>query len=231
MPALPLPHSTSQLCPKYPRSQGQASPVATPSLSILLFPIRFLKLLGNRLGSTYINSRPTHPQRHHDRQRSRDDAQYKHSLDSRYDCLEHPLLHFWIQCAEKGASGPSDGSLHIRPRDTGEQVRDGVLGEIEKYGICHAKRDGDAGDLRARDETDGQSDFFGRHEPLRNGKGRANKEAHPQPAENERGIYVGGAAGAGDEEEHGVAGDDEEAPGEEPWEVVLEFLHQHAVDH
>ena len=62
-------------------------------------------------------------------------------------------------------------------------------------------------------------------------KGALTKRPVPQPAENERGVYVGGAAGEGEEEEHGVAGDDEEAAGEEPWEIVLEALHERAVDH
>ncbi len=32
-------------------------------------------------------------------------------------------------------------------------------------------------------------------------------------------------------EEHGIAGDDEEATDQEPWEVVLELFHQGAIEH
>lgn len=191
-------------------------------------PVHFRLL--NRLWSLQVDSRPAHRQRQHDRHRSRGDAQDEHPLDRHDDGLEHPLLHRRIQRPQKRAPDPRDRGLHVRLGDARDQGGDGVLREVEEDAVGDGEGDGDAGDLRARDEADGQGDFLGRDEPLGDGEGRVDEEAGAQPAEDERGVDVGRADGEGDVEEHGVADDDEEAPGEEPGEVVLEFFHEGAVE-
>ena len=179
----------------------------------LLLPIRFLNRPRNPLGPTQLDSRPTHPQRQHNHHHPRGDPQHKDPLNRHHSSLEHPPLHSRIQRPQKRASGPRNRSLHVRFRHPGKQVRDGVLCEIEKNGVGHGERDGDSGYLGARDKADGQGDFLGWDEPLRDRKGRVDEEAGAQPAKDERGVDVGGTGGEGDVEEHDIADDDEEAAG------------------
>ena len=177
-----------------------------------------------------INSRPTHPQRQNNGQNSRRDTQNENFLDSPHNRTQNLCLVIYVQRPQEGASDPRYCGLHVRPRDTREESCDGILSEIEEDGVGHGEGDGHAGDLGAGDEADRESDFLGRDEPLRDGKGRVDEEASSETAEDERGVDVCGAGGEGDVEKHGVGNDEEEAADEEPGEVVFEFFHEGAVE-
>ena len=200
-------------------------------MHLLLSKIRLLHRLGHPLRPPQRNGHPTHPQRQHDRQRPGRDPQHKHPLHRHHNRPQHSPLQTRVQGPQERAPDPRDGRLDVRPGDAGQQGRDAVFGQVEEDGVGDGEGDGDAGDLGAGDEADGEGDFLGRDEPLRDGEGGVDEGPRAQPAEGERGVDVGGPRGQGDVEEHGVADNDEEAAGQEPREVVPEFLHQGPVEH
>ena len=112
----------------------------------------------------------------------------------------------------------------------GQDAGDLVRCFVEEDAVGDGQREGDAGDLAAADEGDGERDRARVHFGLGNGEGGLHEEA---AAEADQGAVAVDGARAGvhaDEAKQSAAGDGEDSAEEVPGHVVSEFAHDGAVE-